>query len=226
MKKETISQHTARMQKSLSKAKGMYEKLGQRFSVNPQTILWRSRFQGIYLFSMMGLWLQKHPTDQMYGQTIKEWRLEFPNVGAVITRTILALGATQEKFITAEVEVACKDSSDVGLSSIKDVIARGVALKLIKPVNGHGYKLTDLCIEEAFDRVMWKMMTPEIVEFSKYVTTFANLRELTKDIGDLEQTGALGQANFRSLNEEMFAGTYDDEIYEHNDKRKPATGSE
>lgn len=208
-----LQEHVSRMQNNMGRSKEIYNDMGARFSVNPQTFLWRTRYRSIYLFSMMGLWLQQHPANEDYGATIKEWRAAFPAIGSVVTRNIIATGAMQEKFIAAEIEVACSRTSPVGSSSISDVIALGVDLKLLKRENGHAYSLTDLCIQEAFDRVLFKMLTPEIVEFCEFVVMFNTMRKQAETIGEMEKSGVLGAANFRSLNEEIFHGRYDDEIF-------------
>ena len=210
---EQMKAHVAAMQKHLHRAKDIYDEKGERFSVNPQTFLWRTRYQGIYLFSMMGLWLQQHPTNANYGATISKWREEFPKVGALVTRTIIALGAIQEEFMSQEIEVKCKELGAAGLSSVKEVIARGVDLGLLEARNGNTYALTPMCIREAFDRVVWKMLTPEIIEFCRYVTMFDDMRKLAKTVGEREQSGVLGTATHKTLNEEFYFGRYDSVIF-------------
>ena len=153
---EQMKAHVAAMQKHLNHAKGIYDDKGERFSVNPQTFLWRTRYQGVYLFSMMGLWLQQHPTNKKYGATIAKWREEFPKVGALVSRTIIATGAIQEEFMSQEIEVKCKELGAAGLSSVKEVIARGVDLSLLEARNGNTYALTPKCIREAFDQLCGK----------------------------------------------------------------------
>lgn len=209
----TLKEHVGRFQNNLKRSREIYNDMGARFSVNPQTFLWRTRYRSIYLFSMMGLWLQQHPCNEGYGATIKKWRDAFPAIGSAVTRNILATGAMQEKFIAAEIEVACSRTNRVGSSSISDVISLGVDLKLLKRENGHAYSLTDLCIQEAFERVLFKMLTPEIVEFCEFVTMFNTMRKQAETIGEMEKSGVLGVANFSSLAEEIFHGRYDDEIF-------------
>ena len=225
---QQMKAHVAAMQKHLNHAKGIYDNKGERFSVNPQTFLWRTRYQGIYLFSMMGLWLQQHPTNAKYGATITKWRAEFPKVGALVTRTIIATGAIQEEFMSQEIEVSCKQLGAAGLSSVKEVIARGVDLGLLEARNGNTYALTQMCIREAFDRVMWKMMTPEIIEFCRYVTMFDDMRKIARTVGEREQSGVLGTYTHRSLNEEFYFGSYNSAIFGDDDAEGgagPAAGS-
>ena len=219
--------HVASMQEGMKHAQGIYDSRGERFSVNPQTFLWRTRFQGIYLFSMMGLWMQQHPEDINFCATVAKWRDEFPKVGALVTKTIIATGAIQQEFMTQEIEVKCKELGEAGLSSVKEVIARGVDLGLLRAHNGNTYALTSLCIQEAFDRMMWKMLTPEIIEFCRYVTMYDDMRKLAKQVGDREKSGVLGTVNFRSLNEEFYYGRYDSAVFGDNDAEdgaEPAAG--
>jgi hypothetical protein len=51
------------MQIGLARSKEIYDRLSIPFAVNPLVQLWRLRYRTIYLFSMAGLWLNKHPDE-------------------------------------------------------------------------------------------------------------------------------------------------------------------
>jgi hypothetical protein len=209
----TFQEHVKRMQTNTKRAHELYDDMGARFSVNPHAFLWRTRYRSIYLFAMMGLWLEQHPKNTQYSATIKEWREAFPAVGGLVTRNIVALGVMQKNFIAAEIEVACNKITPVSASSIKDVISLGVKLKLLNRENGHHYSLTDLCMQESFDRNLIKMLTPEIVEFCEFVAMFNTMRKQAEKIGEMEKSGILGRGNFSTVNEALYKGIYDDEIF-------------
>lgn len=214
-----LSEHVTRMQKSIEKRRKIYEICNARFSVNPFIFLWRSRYRAIYLFSMMGLWLQEHPRSLAYGATIKKWRDTHKTVGGVVTRNIIAAGAQREYFTRAEIEVAV----GVGAKStaVKTVIRTGVEFGLLKKSDGDRYSLTTLCKEESFDRVIFKLLTPVIIEFCEYVVMWNQMQKTAEHVGNLEQSGDIGEGNYRSLSEEMFYGTYDDDVF--GDAGRPTT---
>lgn len=202
--------HLRRTKINLKRYQTIHELLNQRFSVNPCVFVWRSRRRAIYLFSKMGLWLQDHPLEG-FGETIKRWRNEHVNVGGFVTRNILAIGAKQKFFTRAEVEVAVGNAAKA--TAIKNVIRSGVRLGLISEHPSNQYALTDLAIEEATDRVFFKLLTPAIIEFCEYVVTWNNMRKIAQQVGELERSGQLGTENYRSLAEEFHHGTYDEEIF-------------
>ena len=209
MSKFNFKQHAERMQMRLRRVREIYDMLGQRFSVNPHIVLWRTRYRAIYLFSAMGLWLQKHP-PKPYGATIAKWRRSQKHLGAMITRQILVTGAAQERFTRAEIEVALGDYA--GEQAIKTVLRTGQELGILER-DGKYYSVTDLAINEAFDRVMFKIMDPDIIAFAEFVVMFNNMRKNAEHVGDLEKNGRIGSGNFRTMAEEIYYGTYDDDVF-------------
>ena len=216
-----LSEHVTRMQKSIEKRRKIYEICNARFSVNPFIFLWRSRYRAIYLFSMMGLWLQEHPRSLAYGATITKWRDTHTTVGGVVTRNIVAAGAQREYFTRAEIEVAC--GSAAKSTAVKAVIRTGVEYGLLIKSNGDRYSLTALCNEEAFDRVIFKILTPVIIEFCEYVVMWNQMQRTAEHVANLEQSGDIGAGNYRSVSEELSYGTYDDDVF--GDAGRPATDS-
>ncbi len=216
-----LSEHVAGMQKSVNRRREIYKACNTRFSVNPFIFLWRSRYRAIYLFSMMGLWLQEHPAIDTYGATIRKWRNSHSKVGFIITRSIIAAGVQRKYFTRAEIEVAV--GSAAKSTAVKAVIRTGVEYGLLIKSNGDRYSLTALCKEEAFDRVIFKLLTPVIIEFCEYVVMWNQMQKTAEHVGDLEKSGELGEGHYRSVNEELVRGTYDDDIF--GDAGRPATDS-
>jgi len=199
--------------KSLERAKEIYDYMGKRFSVNPQIVLWRMRYRAIYLFAAVGLWLSQHP-DQMvkganYGQTIKKWR-NASKVGGPLTRVILMTLSTQPKATLAELEVICAPYGK--RTALKKLLKEGVDLGLLRSTC-EGYEATDLLIDEAFDRVIFKILDDDVVAFCEFVVMYKNLRENAKSVGDLETQNRLSRGQRRSLSENLFHGEYDDIIF-------------
>lgn len=205
-----FKEHLRKTKENLKRYEGIYKVLNERFSVNPCVFVWRTRYRAIYLFSKMSLWLRDDPLEG-YGETIKKWRDEHVNVGAVVTRNIIAIGAQQKYFTRAEVEVAVGNAAKG--TAVKSVIRSGVRLGLISEHPSNQYALTELAIEEALDRVFFKLLTPSIIEFCEYVVMWNNMRKMAQQVGELEQSGRLGSKNYRSLAEEFHHGTYDEEIF-------------
>lgn len=210
-----LQDHVKRMQEGLARSKVIYETCGIRWSVNPIVQLWRLRFRAIYLFSMAGLWLSKHPTESIasanYGETIREWR-DSSKVGATVTRHIIARLCQASTVTLAELEVLCEGLA--GRSAINKLLKTGVEMGLLTQHQGE-YRTTHLLMSEAYDRTMFKLLDPEIVEFAEFVVMFNTLRKNATLVGDLERSGKLDadEGIRQSIPEALFNGRYDEEIY-------------
>jgi hypothetical protein len=206
-----LQKKVTKFKKNLERVKEIYECMDQRFSVNPQIVLWRLRYRAIYLFSAMGLWLSKHPDEMVkgahYGQTIKKWR-NTTKVGGPLTRVIMMTLSTQPKATVAELEVLCAPYGK--RTALKKLLKEGVDLQLLRSTC-EGYEATDLLIDEAFDRVIFKILDDDVVAFCEFVVMIENLRKNAKSVGDLERQNRLS-ASRKSLSEEIFHGEYDDII--------------
>tara|TARA_A100000172_G_scaffold26952_1_gene15824 strand:+ start:261 stop:917 length:657 start_codon:yes stop_codon:yes gene_type:complete len=204
-------EHAVLARKTLQRYEDIHAICDVKFCVNAAVFIWKTRYRAIYLFSMVALWLSEHPVSPKYGATIKEWRRSNPKVGTVVTRNIVAIGAQQKTFTRAEIEVAVGNGAKA--TAIKTVIRTGVELGLIKQCSGSAYSLTQLCLDEAFDRCLFKLLTPQIIEFCEYVVMANNMRKISKQTSGLQETGKLGTGNFQSFSETVFAGHYDDDIF-------------
>jgi len=189
----------------LNRWKEIYDFVGQRFSVNPQIQLWRLRYRAIYLFSSMGLWLTESPDEKIpganYGTTIKKWRRS-SKVGQEVTRVILKTLATQSVVTLAELEVIC--AKHAKRTAIKAMLKSGVELGLLKNTC-EGYRATKLCIDEAFDRCIFKLLDPDVIAFCEFVIMFKNLRENAGVVAELERQNRLGKSR-RTLAEQIYHG--------------------
>lgn len=198
---------------SLARAKEIYDHMDKRFSVNPQIVLWRLRYRAIYLFSAMGLWITQHPDEMVkgafYGQTIKKWR-NTSKVGGPLTRIIAMTLSTQPQATVAELEVLCAPYGK--RTALKKVLKQGVDLGLLRSTC-EGYEATQLLIDEAFDRVIFKILDDDVIAFCELVVMYKNLRENAKNTGDLEKQNRL-RIERTSLSENIFEGVYDDIIFE------------
>lgn len=209
------------MQVELARSKEIYDKLGLKFSVNPNVQLWRLRYRAIYLFSMAGLWLAKSPKEfhasLTYGNTIQTWR-DSSKVGGIVTRTIIAKLCQSTTITLAELEVLC--GAGAKRTAIKAILKTGVDLKLLTQNKGD-YSATDLLLREAYDRTLAKLLDKEIVEFAEFVIMFKTLRENATMVSDLEQRGDLGldEGLFQSIPEALYNGIYDHEIYQPDQSR-------
>ena len=189
----------------LNRWKEIYDFVGQRFSVNPQIQIWRLRYRAIYLFSSMGLWLSMSPDEKMtganYGTTIKKWRRS-SKVGHEVTRVILKTLATQSVVTLAELEVLC--AKHAKRTAIKAMLKSGTELGLLNNTC-EGYRATQLCIDEAFDRCIFKLLDPDVIEFCEFVIMFKNLRENASVVAELERQNRLGKSR-RTLAEQIYYG--------------------
>ena len=189
----------------LNRWKEIYDFVGHPFSVNPQIQIWRLRYRAIYLFSSMGLWLSMSPDEKMtganYGTTIKKWRRS-SKVGQEVTRVILKTLATQSVVTLAELEVLC--AKHAKRTAIKAMLKSGTELGLLNNTC-EGYRATQLCIDEAFDRCIFKLLDPDVIEFCEFVIMFKNLRENASVVAELERQNRLGKSR-RTLAEQIYYG--------------------
>lgn len=200
----TTSESFMALENVLRRGKEIYGALNQRFSVNPHVILWRMRFRAVNLFGAMGLWQAKNPPNG-YGETIKKWRASQKHVGGIVTRSIFVLGTRQKYFTRAELEVVV--GNDAGENAIKTLLRTGQELGLLER-DGRNYALTEKALDEAFDRVIHKIMDPDIVAFSEFVFMFHQMRRSAEQVGELERSGKLGDDLQRTPLEERLADGY------------------
>ncbi len=207
-----LQEKVSLMQKKLHRAKDIYDFMNKRFSVNQQIVLWRFRYRAIYLFSAMGLWITQHPDEIVkgasYGQTIKQWR-NSSKVGISLTRIILMTLSTQPRATLAELEVLCAPYGK--RTALKKLLKEGVALRLLRSTC-EGYEPTELLIDEGFDRVIFKILNDDVIEFCEFVVMFKNMRENAHGVADLEKQNRL-YAGRKNLSEVVFDGELDDIIF-------------
>jgi len=209
-----FQEHVGRMQSGLKHARKIYDSIGVRWSVTPQIFLWRLRYRAIYLFSMAGLWLSEHPKNPEFGGLIAEWRDAHVNVGAVVTRNIIAVGVTVPFFTRAMIEVRCHGMAK--RTAINVVIKTGCELGLLeKPDETKDeYRLTGTCIDQAFDRTIYKLLTPEILEFAEFVVMWHAMRKNAELVGTQEESKKLGYGEHKTLGEDIFYGSHDEDIFQ------------
>lgn len=205
--------HVDRMQKGLHHAREIYYFLGARWSVTPQIFLWRLRYRAIYLFSMAGLWLSEHPKNSEFGGLIAQWREAHKNVGAIVTRNIIGCGVTTPTFTRAMIELRCGGKAKP--TAIKAVIKTGIDLGLITSSDccKDHYRLTGLCIDQAFDRTIYKLLTPEILEFAEFIVMWHQMRKNAELVGTQEESKMLGYGEWQTVSEEIYYNSYDKYIF-------------
>ena len=76
------------------------------------------------------------------------------------------------------------------------------------------YRATDKLISECYDRVLFKLLDPEVVEFAEFVIMLNRLGKNATLVGDLERNGDLDfdEGVRQSISEELFNGMYDDDF--------------
>lgn len=207
-RKKGIKDHLMNALLSLRRSHMIYKRRKERWSVGPQTFIWRTRYEGIRLFAEMFEWISQ-PVP--LGETIQEWSNEQKGAGQPISRACLALSVTQEKFSTAEVIVALKER-DLAESTIKKGLSNGVKHGLLRQPKKGWYQPTDLFIAEAFERTLYRLLDPNVVEFCKYVLMVNSMREVAESIAEREASGELGSRDFHWFLEALYKGDYDDEL--------------
>ena len=76
------------------------------------------------------------------------------------------------------------------------------------------YRATDKLISECYDRVLFKLLDPEVVEFAEFVIMLNRLGKNATLVGDLERNGDLDfdEGVRQSISEALFNGMYDDDF--------------
>ena len=207
-----LQERVTLLQEKLHRAKDIYDFMNERFSVNQQVVLWRFRYRAIYLFSAMGLWINRHPDEIVkgtnYGQVIRELR-NSSKVGTALTRVILMTLSTQPRATLAELEMLCAPYGK--RTALKKLLKEGIALGLLRSTC-EGYEPTELLIDEAFDRVIFKILNDDVIKFCEFVVMFKNMRENAQAVANLEKQNRL-YAGRKNLSEVVFDGELDDIIF-------------
>jgi hypothetical protein len=207
--KERVRRHKT----GLKIAQEIYEQLNARWSTNPHVMLWRQSYRAIDLINQASLWIRRDPID--YGVTIDdrvmEWR-KSSKVGYTISSQVMAFAVRHKAFTLSEIEVACQGYA--GRTAIKSVLKTGVEMELLtRDDKTHRYLATDRLIENAYHRMIVKMLDPRIVEFSRFVVMFDEARKNAEATAQMESKGEISPREFETLAQALFYNDYDSEIF-------------
>jgi hypothetical protein len=206
---KNLADHVQRFKNSLSRAEKIYRAAGKRWSVHPQLVLWRLRHRVVEMMSLASIWFNSPPpVNETIGETIQKWRTG--RHSSNISRAAIALGVRQETFSRAELEVMCAEYASEG--AVKSTLRLGLDLGLLtQPARGQ-YSLTQLCLDEAFDRCIARCLDDNLVELARLIVMFDDLRRSAEIVGEHENKGKLGGADHRGLAEKIYAGVHDKEL--------------
>jgi hypothetical protein len=153
----------------------------------------------------------KHPGELVdsaeYGETIRSW-CDSSKVRLIVTRQVVATLCLQQNFTLAELEVLY--AAAAGRTAIQRLLKTVVELKLLAH-HDDGYCWTKLLFNEAFDRILFKLLDEDVIAFYEFVVMFNNLKKTTEIVGEFEKSSGRerSEAHLQTIAEAL----YNDEVF-------------
>lgn len=207
---ETLLDQAGRAASRFKRSRKIWEQAGRRFIRNVDVYCWRNRFQ-LMTTSAKALIVAQNVPDEC-GPTIARWH----NLNSKAMTVIRAIGdytiTTRQSFTVSELEVALPKNFNCSRKSIQSIVNRGVELELLVRGCNSSFDITELFVEEVYDRTLWRDLTPDIVEWCRQVVMIDNMVRIAIETTEQETRGALYDSGQRTISERIDMGDYDDEI--------------
>lgn len=198
MKDDELISHSRRALSGMQKRADVYEDLDILLEPMSHTNLWRHATRLTHLLTEVTLVLL---TPIRFGETVNEWRHRSEKSN-MVTRIIMREFCVRREPLSQS-EVVQLVGARASISTTKNVLSDGVDLKLLQRVKG-GYLPTSLMIDELFERGLWKILQPAVVEFCRFVVTFHDSRENNLRLLELEKRQALHTDKEMTIQEKLY----------------------
>lgn len=198
MNDEELKAQSERALKGMRRRANVYDDLGLKLEPMSHTTLWRHATRLTHLLTDMVLTLTQ---PCRYGPTVDLWRNR--SVKAIIVTRIILREFCVRREPLAQGEIVELVGRHASLSTTKNVLSDGVDLQLLKRVKG-GYIPTALLIDETFERALWKILQPPVVELCRFVVSFHDSRENNLRLLQLEKRQALHTDKEMSIQEKLY----------------------
>lgn len=198
MNDEELKAQSQRALKGMRRRANVYDDLGLELEPMSHTNLWRHATRLTHLLTDMFLVLA---APCRYGPTVDEWRHR-SDKSVTVTRIIINEFCVRRKPLP-QGEIVDLVGRHASLSTTKNVLSDGVDLQLLQRVKG-GYIPTELLIDETFERGLWKILQPQVVELCRFVVSFHDSRENNLRLLELEKRQALNIDKEMTIQEKLY----------------------
>ncbi len=200
MKYRTLREHIEFVRSAFKKRLTFYQSRGLNLSPSTHTLLWQHRRYMVDVSSRAMMALMKHGSES---PLIKEWRETSPK-NANISRVIQTV-LTRQKYATLA-QLTYEAQEYGSRESVRRCISIGVDLKLLDKEN-ENYKLSEVYVNESFDRSILRIRHPDVVEFAQFVSSLHNIESLIQE-PKFPRTDDHPFATPLTLTEEIAQGNY------------------
>lgn len=211
-----LGHHMKAATDGIAKRKALYQKNKRPFDPNAHIFLWRNNisYQDALLQMMLAL---LKPYDE--GETVQRWRSQ--SVAAqYITRVFFAHMIAHRRPVTIS-DIESRMLEDTGVEydrkTIRDIMNNGVELGLLAKLeteSTHRYMATNLLNEEMFERMVIKITDPRVIHFARLVLTYHTMTKIGTETTDRESDGQQTFDPYRTVQEELNDGTYNEIMLE------------
>lgn len=198
MNDEELKAQSERALKGMRRRANVYDDLGLKLEPMSHTNLWRHATRLTHLLTGMFLALTQ---PCRYGPTVDLWRHR-SDKSVTVTRIIINEFCVRRKPLPQN-EIVDLVGRHASLSTTKNVLSDGVDLKLLQRVKG-GYIPTALLIDETFERALWKILQPAVVELCRFVVSFHDSRENNLRLLELEERKSLATDKEMTIQEKLY----------------------
>ena len=198
MNDEELKAQCERALNGMRRRASVYEELGLKLEPMSHSSLWRHATRLTHLLTDMFLVLTQ---PCRYGPTVDEWRHR-SDKSVTVTRIIINEFCVRREPLP-QGEIVDLVGRHASLSTTKNVLSDGVDLKLLQRVKG-GYIPTALLIDEIFERALWKILQPPVIELCRFVVSFHDTRENNLRLLELEERKSLATDKEMTIHEKLY----------------------
>ncbi len=150
----------------------VYRKAGKDLTPEAHTLLWQNRR---YLISIICKMMAVHFNTEDDSPLMMRWR-KGKVINNMVTRLSLITLCAQKTATLTQLAYFCE-----GIASrekVRQVMIEGVELELLERVGKDSYMISEKLAEELFNRSIMRLRHPDVIEFSKFCLTVADVEEL------------------------------------------------
>jgi len=171
-KYKSLKEHIKYAARALRRRSYVYKKQGVELTPEAHTLLWQNRR---YMISIICKMMAVHFNTEDDSPLMAKWR-KGRVVNNMVTRLSLITLCAQKSATLTQLAYICEGAAS--REKVRLVMAEGIELGLLERVGKDSYMISDSLSEELFNRSIMRLRHPDVIEFSKFCLTVANVEDL------------------------------------------------
>ena len=169
---KTLKEHIKFAVGALRHRTRVYKKQGLDLTPESHTLLWQNRR---YMISIICRMMAVNFMTDDDSPLLAEWR-KGSVINNMVTRLSLISLCAQKSATLTQLAFVCEGVAS--REKVRTVMRDGIKLGLLNRTSKEEYEISDLFANELFNRSIKRLRHPDVVEFSKFCLTVANVEDL------------------------------------------------